>query len=60
MKDDELKKWENIILILEKDNIENIEDFIRESEELITEKLGDDYSKWEEIKTNLRFQASSI
>ena len=62
MKDDELKKWENIILTLEKDNIENIEDFIRASEELITEKLtdDDDYSKWEEIKTNLRFQASSI
>jgi len=57
MKDDELKKWENIILTLEKDNIENIEDFIRASEELITEKLtdDDDYSKWEEIKTNLSF-----
>jgi len=61
MKHDELKKWENIILILEKDNIENIEDFIRRSEELIREKLGDDddYSKWEEIKKNLRFQMAS-
>lgn len=59
MKDDELEKWESIIRILEKDNIENIEDFIRKSEELITEKLGDDSSKWEEIKMNLRSQTIS-